>query len=285
VVGVDDLEHSTQAVTAAAREAQIRGVPLWLVHAYHWIPPYGGVGDVSGGPMRDAVQVLLDEASALVRIHHPDLAVETAPVAGAAPQCLAEVCPEPSLLVVGGRGRGGFGGLMLGSVALRLMSHARVPVMVVRGDSGTASARVLVGVDVDEPVSGPELLDFTFREASARKAGLSAVHVWEGIRYLHLTVGRGQPAIDEFDAQMTDRGKRLDEVLAPWRARYPDVAVFPQLFASSLSRVLVESSRLTDLVVLGGRIRAEAHEGMRLGALAHSVLHHAHCPVVIVPEH
>jgi nucleotide-binding universal stress UspA family protein len=102
-------------------------------------------------------------------------------------------------------------------------------------------------------------------------------------RYLYLTVG-GEYVSEQFDAQAAERDKQLDALLAPWREKHPAVSVSPQMFASPPSRALVESSRLADLIVLGGRARAEGHEGLRVGALAHTVLHHAHCPVVIVPE-
>ena len=39
------------------------------------------------------------------------------------------------------------------------------------------------------------------------------------------------------------------------------------------------------LIVFSGKVRAEGRDGMRIGALAQTVLHPAHCPVVTVPEH
>jgi nucleotide-binding universal stress UspA family protein len=287
VVGIDDVEHSKHALDLAAREAQLRDVPLWLVHAYQWIPTaaFGvSVGIEAEGTLRTAAEALLDEAAALVRTEHPGLAVQTVPAGGPAAQVLDEACPDASVMVIGGRGRGGFSGLMLGSVALRVLSQAHVPVMVVRGEVRTPSGHVLVGVDVEEPASGPELLEFAFGEAVLRQADVHVVHAWEDPRYLYLTVG-GQYVTEQFDAQVAEREKQLDTLLAPWREKFPDVSVSRQVFASPPSRALVESSRQSDLIVLGGRVRSEGHEGLRVGALAHAILHHAHCPVLIVPEH
>jgi nucleotide-binding universal stress UspA family protein len=84
---------------------------------------------------------------------------------------------------------------------------------------------------------------------------------------------------------VADREQRLDALLAPWRDKHPGVPLSRQLFTAPASRVLVESSWLADLVVVGGRARGAGHEGLRLGALAYTVLHHAHCPVAVVPEH
>ena len=73
-------------------------------------------------------------------------------------------------------------------------------------------------------------------------------------------------------------------LLEPWSKRFPDLHVADQVFTGSPSRLLVDSTRLADLLVIGGRVRAEDRPGMSAGALAHTVLHHAHCPVAIVPE-
>jgi len=48
VVGIDDFEHSARAVAAAAHEAEARRVPLWLAHAYQWLPPVAA-GIMPGG--------------------------------------------------------------------------------------------------------------------------------------------------------------------------------------------------------------------------------------------
>ena len=57
--------------------------------------------------MKASAVALLDEAVAHVHADHPELATRIVPVTGPAPQVLVEACPDASLLVVGGRGRGG----------------------------------------------------------------------------------------------------------------------------------------------------------------------------------
>jgi nucleotide-binding universal stress UspA family protein len=286
VVGVDDLEHSRRTLDVAAREAQMREVPLWLVHAYRWISPVvdgGRLETVREEAARGEAEALLDDAAALVHVEYPTLAVEKAPMCGPAAEVLVEGCPAASLIVVGDRGRGGFVDLTLGTVALRAVTRTHVPTMVVRGAEEHGARYVLVGVDVDDPASGPDLLEFAFTEAELRGVGLYAVHAWEDDRHLHLT-GNGQYAADRFRATAADRDRRLRELLSPWQEKFPDVRFAWQVFAGSPTRVLVESSRAADVVVLGGRVRSEGRDGLRVGALVHAVLHHAHCPVVVVPE-
>lgn len=288
VVGVDDVEHSGHALDVAAREARLREAPLWLVHAYHWIPPmaFGAALaiDIEEGA-RGAAESLLGEAAAAVRAAHPGLAVETVPVGGPIPQVLVETCPDAALLVVGERGRGGFGGLLLGSVAQRTVRHSHVPVMVVRERRHPGRAgHVVLGLDLDEPVSGPELMEFAFTEAALRRTRLQVIHAWGDNGYLYLSA-LGEYLTEQFDAVTADRERRLEALLEPWQEKHPDVRVSRRLIREPASRALVEASDQAELLVVGAQARAAGHEGLRIGAVAQTVLHHAHCPVVVVPEH
>ncbi|MFC4018001.1 universal stress protein [Micromonospora sp. GCM10011542] len=119
VVGVDGSEPARLAVTLAAEEAARRGAGLVLVHAE---AAEQGAGETD----------LLGAAAAEVRGRHPGLAVEQRPVRASAPQqVLVEASGRAGLLVVGSRGRGGFAGLLLGSVSQAVVQHAHCPVLVV----------------------------------------------------------------------------------------------------------------------------------------------------------
>lgn len=287
VVGFDDSEHSAHAVAAAVREAQTRAVPLWMVHAYQWISPVAfgtAAGIEAEDAARDQAVALLDKAAGQVRDEHPDLVVQTVPAGGHAAQLLVEACPVPSLVVVGGRGHGGFSGLTLGSVALRVLSHSHVPVMVVRGEPRARTGRLMLGVDLDVPPTGLEVVEFAFDEADRRGADLCAINAWEDPTYLYHPVAAqfAQDVVARTQAVFCDR---MDSQLGPSSKQHPTVGYTRQVLVGSPAGVLIESSQLADAVVLGGRLRAAGHEGMRIGAVAHTVLRHAHCPVIIVPEH
>ncbi|HEX2706288.1 MAG TPA: universal stress protein, partial [Candidatus Lustribacter sp.] len=81
---------------------------------------------------RIACREAVDEARALVRAEHPELSVTTLISEGDPAQTLAEAGREAGLVVVGSRGRGGFSGLLLGSVSHRVIHTATCPVAVVR---------------------------------------------------------------------------------------------------------------------------------------------------------
>ena len=288
VVGIDDIEHSAHAVAAAAREAELRQAPLWLAHAYHRLPPAtAGVmpgGDTPESAVRDAATALLARAGTQVHAAHPDLDVHAYAMSGKPGPGLADLAKDATLLVIGGRGRGGFTGMLLGSTALSTVAHTHCPVLVVRGgtERPAATGRVLVGVDVLEPTTGGDVLAFAFEEAALHGYDLHALHAWEDPSYLY-PVALGSVPRPQLNEMNAERRRRLDSLLAPWREKHPDIFVETQVLTGTPSRLLVDLSRLADLVVLGAQRHPDG-AGVQAGGLAHAVLHHAHCPVVIVPE-
>lgn len=137
VVGHDGSGCASQALVWAAALAERAGWPLRVVRSWRMSsaprPPTWEVGFVP--PMTDYEQAVLadmrsDVAAALgadraaVVTYH---AVHTAPV-----RALIEAGKHADLIVIGSRGRGGFSGLLLGSVSDQVVHHAPCPVTVVR---------------------------------------------------------------------------------------------------------------------------------------------------------
>jgi nucleotide-binding universal stress UspA family protein len=75
---------------------------------------------------------VLRESVDRVRSDYPAVKVETAVVEGPPARVLVDLSADADLLVVGSRGRGGFSGLLLGSVSQQCVDHAHCPVTVVR---------------------------------------------------------------------------------------------------------------------------------------------------------
>ena len=112
-------------------EASRRGVGLIAVHAWS----DAGVMDFPGfdfTPLEQEANEVLGERLAGWQERYPDVAVERVvafdrPV----PQLLLQA-KRAQLLVVGSHGRGGFAGMLLGSVSSAVVQSATVPVLVAR---------------------------------------------------------------------------------------------------------------------------------------------------------
>ncbi|MFI6226939.1 universal stress protein [Micromonospora echinospora] len=133
LVGLDGSELAELAVGHAAEEAARRGVPLVLTHVA--APDARSADSAGDGQTADR---LLAETAATVRQRHPELAVAERVLRAAEPaSALVEASADAALVVVGSRGRGGFAGLLLGSVSQALVQHARCPVLVARPHAHT----------------------------------------------------------------------------------------------------------------------------------------------------
>jgi nucleotide-binding universal stress UspA family protein len=142
VVGVDGSEDSKNAMRWAARQAELTGATLTAVTAWQlpvsfgtaWQMPatYGRSHDFAQEDFAEDARKTLH--AAIDEVLGEDRRVSVTPqlVIGHAAQVLIEASREASLLVVGGRGHGGFAGMVLGSVSQHCVSHAACPVVVVR---------------------------------------------------------------------------------------------------------------------------------------------------------
>jgi nucleotide-binding universal stress UspA family protein len=160
VVGVDDSPGARKALAWAVTEARLRGAALRVVHVHkqeewtaplyfpsqHAVPtvPTGSAGEPSSAELASVEQAqevlrgaararaekmvdqLLGEVGAAGVEVRPTVVQDRHPA-----DALLEEAGDADLLVVGSRGRGGFGGLVLGSVTHALVLHATCPVVVV----------------------------------------------------------------------------------------------------------------------------------------------------------
>lgn len=155
LVGVDGSEESKSALRWALDEAQVaQGATVKVVHAYR--PPearsYSAYSDAFIDPAslrrrtdedrirreddelhaRQAAERVLENLLADVRTDADRSEVKLVTVPKDAAKALIDLSRDADLLIVGSRGRGGFAGLLLGSVSQQCVRHARCPVLVVR---------------------------------------------------------------------------------------------------------------------------------------------------------
>ena len=134
VVGVDGSPGSRAALDFACARAGRTGETVVAVHGWHEHAPspegWSAVPRALGG--EEEGRRLLAEAVAGVSQDHPDLRLDLEAVGAPPGSALVDASARASLVVVGARGRGFVGGLLLGSVSQAVLRYAQCPVAVVR---------------------------------------------------------------------------------------------------------------------------------------------------------
>lgn len=131
VVGVDFSPGAHAALHWAVDEARLRDASLEVVHAWTYVVAAAtGLAAIDPTFLEEAAHKVLDEVlGELGPVEGVALAPRVAE--GPAAQILLEAAKGADLLVVGSRGRGGFAGLLLGSVSQQVAHHAPCPVVIV----------------------------------------------------------------------------------------------------------------------------------------------------------
>jgi nucleotide-binding universal stress UspA family protein len=282
VVGVDGQPPGSTALDWAIDVASKRHQPMHLVYAEP-LPLRGPVVPPDADHSTSAARAVLDEAVARVHSLAPWVQVTTATSHGTAAPLIVEASRDAGLVVVGARGRGALRSVLLGSTSVDVAAHAHAPVVVVR-ELPTAEPerpRVVVGTD------GSEMSDAAvaaaFEEADQRDLPLTVVHAW----HFDYAVGPVLGASMEWEARRAVEEYEVAaaaEAVAGWAQKYPDVVVRQHVLNAHPVQALVDHSKGAELVVVGSRGRG-GFGGLLLGSVSHGVLHHAHCPVMVVrPE-
>ena len=289
LLAVDGSTSSDRAASLVANLAWPMGSTIEVVAVY---PGTAATFDMPGVVLAaDVVQETEDameaEARRIVikvarRIAAPDLTVETQVLRGRAATALLDQVSEfkADLVVVGNRGRGPFESAVLGSVSAEVVDHSQVPVLVARRDhiarillgedgSGSAAAaadivrrwsalhgapiRVLSVADVD-PQWNPWLRGAEMRAAQA--AGTAGMHkLQEALSRSTAAALEKAGLVAEGMVEDGNPAHRLVEAAVNWDA---------------------------DLIVVG----AHGHGGLGpiVGSVARTVLYHAPCSILVVPE-
>ncbi|WP_225829942.1 universal stress protein [Streptomyces sp. NK08204] len=284
VVGVDGSDPALLAVDWAVDEAVRHGCPLRLVHSSLWERYEEGLPSLGRERPREHVLAEHIVASAAERAErrNPDVKISTDIVPQDAVDALVRAGDDAFALVTGSRGRSRLKGLLLGSVGLAVAGRAHCPVVVVRGDrAGLAGTHERILLGLGEADTCAEAVRFAFREAEARGCTLDVVRAWR--RPALDRSGEGTPAEEPADAHEERASALLDALLKAATAEHPHVRVRPAALEGPAGRALTDRSAAADLVILGARRRA-GHLGLQLGRVSHTVLHHAACPVAVVPQ-
>jgi nucleotide-binding universal stress UspA family protein len=290
VVGVDGSSSSMTAVRWAAREAGMRKVALSLIHFID-MPPSGLLA--SGGavlPPRTETEDSQQTEGAKIISAAVKVAEESAPT-GALPElgtevyfaatvpALVDLSKEAQMIVVGSRGHGAIGRVLLGSVSAGLIHYAHCPVAVIHDEASGAlePSQLPVVVGIDGSPASELATEIAFDAASRRGVDLIALHAWrdKGMSYTPTIQWSGQRAAGE---------EALAERLAGWRERYPDVVVHTRVVFDRPADHLLDEAKSSQLVVVGSHGRG-GFAGMLLGSVSSTVAQAAEVPVIVARQH
>ncbi|WP_129305294.1 universal stress protein [Streptomyces sp. L2] len=283
VVGVDGSEPSLRAAEWAADEAALHGAPLRLVHASlrerheGWSMPH----DPGKPPLEAMAEDIVVTAERRALRRRPEVETITQVLPEEAASGLVRESCRALVIVLGCRGRSGVTESLLGSVSLTVAGRAHCPVIVLRGRHDThigpgAGGRIVLGVGAEPGHSAAAR--FAVGEAVSRGVPVEAVRAWR--RPLHEP--RAHPLMAGRQAQVYER-EAVELAEQAVRDAPAGLEVRRRTVEGFARDALLAASREAGLLVVGAR-RRRGRPAFQLGRVAHGVLHHAACPVAVVPD-
>lgn len=281
VVGIDGSASAMYAAEWAADLARRRHVGIRLMHALNLT---GAASLLSRLTFDEYRRICTKDAETLLgavtdELHErfPTPPIITEITDGAPVEELVRASGAAALTVVGTRGRGGFPGLALGSVGLRLAAHCRGPVVLIPAGRGRITepggGEVVLGVADREPA---EVVRFAVDLAEEFGSGLRAVHTWQPISpfngYYYI-----EPEVLRAAADSS-----LAAALEPVRSTHANVPVVAQTACAEPAAALSQAAHGARMLVLGAH-RRRTPFSIGIGPVLHALLIHAPCPVAVVP--
>jgi nucleotide-binding universal stress UspA family protein len=145
--------------------------------------------------------------------------------------------------------------------------------------SETGEPHIVVGID--DSAGARHALHWAAREAKLRNVRLDVIHVWAipaqwaqgyGVEWtidLEVLGGDAQAVAEELVDGMLTEAERPGHLVVT-------------AIEGNASSVLLEASKTADMLVVGTRGRG-GFARLLLGSVSSAIVHHAVCPVVIVP--
>lgn len=287
VVGYDGSPESVHSVRWAAHEAHRRDRDLVVAFAsayerqvapdvVHLYTPQEA--DQAAEQVAQRGVQIAQEAEPGLTVH-----VRTSRRTGAAE--LVHLSKSADLIVLGDGRHGRVGGVLVGSVAFAVATHADCSVVVVPLDAVEQpgpQSRVVVGVDGSS--GSARAVSLAAGLAADSGADLLLVSAWETPARDHWS--RIYLADDEWRhkdiaAAKDAAAQHVAAALAQVKADHPDLVVHEQVTEGRAAAVLARASRGAGLVVVGTRGRGDL-ASLLMGSVSRSLMHEAHCPVQVV---
>ncbi len=281
VVGFDAPEHGHDALALGEMLARSDGASLTAVSVYVYRPVYRGGDAEFERFLRSEAEDRLAPATRLARDPRPTLAV-TRGHSRAEGLYRYALEHDSDLIVVGATRHGRAGRMVTRSVPETLLHDGPCAVAVAPRDYARSRPNRLrtIGVGFDGGEESRAALRSAARLARTTGARLDVVGVHE--RSADFTVAEGTGLFPYFEYEALARQQGEKQVVAAV-SELEDVDATAITCDGRASDVLVERSRELDLLVVGSR-GFGAVRRVLLGSTSSATLHHARCPVLVIPR-
>jgi nucleotide-binding universal stress UspA family protein len=277
VVGVDGSSRNRSAVAWAQHEAARQGGQLVLVGASHdYTPPTPRFSaDYADELFDEDTRKVLEGVRADLGGTEGDMPVWVA--RGGAQNTLLRAAERADLVVLGRRGMGAVKRMFVGSNSIAVAGRSPVPVVIVpdEWDSRENFAAPIV-VGVDRSAKDDDVLTYAFTRARDLGVPLILVHAWQ----LPTVYVWSADDVKKWTQEVADE---LKTVLDSWKAKYPEVETMILAQDANAAMAIVDAAAIAQLVVLGRHTGPRHFGGFHVGSTTRSVLHHANCPVAVIP--
>lgn len=262
----------------ALHEAALRRAPLRVVHVRQRAPlstEFVGVAAESllQNPLdldkaaRRQLDAIHSRLTTLAREYaDPEPVIELVLAVGDVAPAVARHSMDAQTVIVGIDD--GLGRWIAGRTALGLALISREPVIAVRGPSRSGP----VGIAIPREGASHRAIHEAFAAADRRRTSVRAIRATEEL-LADDELPPHQPTRDDAD---------VAEILAGHRDDWPDIEVETVIHPGAAKWALIGESERLSLLVVGSSAHGPVI-GALLGSVAVAMLHHAECPVVIVP--
>ena len=181
VVGLDGSEESELALRWTVAVASLADVPVRAVEAWAYpklsvVPGTAPLVSPAEMDERTATDVR-DLVTKVLGVVPRSLSIEA--LRGPAAAAILQTLTTDSVLVLGSRGRGGFTGLLLGSVSRECIEYAPCPVVIVRHDRPPVERDGVILVGKDGSDGAAKALDWAVTLGQMTGARVAAVYAWD----------------------------------------------------------------------------------------------------------
>jgi nucleotide-binding universal stress UspA family protein len=273
VVGLDGSDESGLALRWAVAVAQLANLPVRAVEAWTYpklsvVPgrppllPAAEMDQRTAEDIRDVVTKVLGKIPSTVSVEA---------LRGPAAAAILQTLTPDSVLVLGTRGRGGFSGLLLGSVSRECLEYAPCPVVIVRHDRPPVDSDGVILVGKDGSDGAARALDWAVTFGQMTGARVAAVYAWEA-------------GVSEVNPRLHQRLRaEAKSSVEGWTAGSGTELGSIEVEGEARAKLVELAERLDAKLIVVGRRGTSRLRGLRTGGITSYLVSNSPTTVAVVP--